>query len=94
MTTRKVGIATKSKKAKKVSSSPRATRTAKARKPDGTNTSPSLSPEQVAQVLELAPPAPLQTKRTTQDLACLRADYELGKQLAHRSHEQLRALLS
>lgn len=52
------------------------------------------APPADAQVLELAPPTPLQTRRTTQDVSCLRADYALGQQLAHRSHERLRALLA
>ena len=52
------------------------------------------APPSDAQVLELAPSMPLQTKRTTQNVTHLRADYTLGRQLAHRSHEQLRTLLS
>jgi predicted patatin/cPLA2 family phospholipase len=52
------------------------------------------APPSDAQVVELAPATPLQTKRTTQDVTRLRADYTLGRELAHRSHEQLRTLFS
>jgi predicted patatin/cPLA2 family phospholipase len=51
------------------------------------------APPADAQVLELAPPAPLKTRRTTQDRSALRADYALGRELALESHERLRALL-
>lgn len=46
-----------------------------------------------AQVLELAPSVPLKTKRTTQNVVSLRADYELGRALAHQHRQQLQALL-
>ena len=52
------------------------------------------SPPSDAKVVELAPSTPLQTRRTTQNVTHLRADYTLGRQLAHRSREQLRSLLS
>ena len=40
-------------------------------------------------VLELAPQTPLKTKRTTQDHACLKADYEAGFALASQRAAQL-----
>jgi predicted patatin/cPLA2 family phospholipase len=51
------------------------------------------APPHDAQIIELAPVRPLETKRTTQDPACLRADYRAGHALAHRSRERLTALL-
>jgi predicted patatin/cPLA2 family phospholipase len=52
------------------------------------------APPHDAQIIEIAPVAPLKTKRTTQDPACLRADYATGHALAHGSQERLHALLS
>ena len=52
------------------------------------------APPHDAQLIEIAPVAPLKTKRTTQDPACLRADYASGHALTHRSRERLQALLS
>jgi predicted patatin/cPLA2 family phospholipase len=51
------------------------------------------TPPRDAHILELAPTAPLKTRRTTQDVACLRADYELGRELALSEAGRLRALL-
>ncbi|MET0390067.1 MAG: patatin family protein [Polyangiales bacterium] len=47
-----------------------------------------------AQVLELAPTQPLKTKRTSQHVGSLRADYELGRSLALQHRPQLQALFS
>ena len=47
-----------------------------------------------AQIIELAPEVALQTKRTTQNPACLRADYATGLRLAHSSRQRLNELLS
>jgi predicted patatin/cPLA2 family phospholipase len=52
------------------------------------------APPADARIVELAPAQPLKTKRTTQDPACLRADYESGHGLAHGSRERLAELLS
>jgi predicted patatin/cPLA2 family phospholipase len=46
------------------------------------------------EICELAPSAPLQTRRTTQDVARLRADYQLGRTLAHEQAPRLRTLLA
>jgi predicted patatin/cPLA2 family phospholipase len=51
------------------------------------------APPADAQIIELAPQRALQTKRTTQDLGRLRADYATGRALAHSSRERLAALL-
>jgi len=52
------------------------------------------APPHDAQIIEIAPVWPLKTKRTTQDPACLRADYATGHALTHRSRERLHTLLS
>lgn len=52
------------------------------------------SPPADSQVVELAPEVPLRTRRTTQKPASLRADYELGRMLAHSRREQLSALVA
>jgi predicted patatin/cPLA2 family phospholipase len=51
-------------------------------------------PPNDAQIVQLAPEQPLRTKRVTQDLACLRADYEYGRALAQRYAAQLRDLVA
>jgi predicted patatin/cPLA2 family phospholipase len=45
-------------------------------------------------VLELAPPRPLRTTRTSRDAARLRADYELGRALARQAMARWRATSS
>ena len=52
------------------------------------------APPADSQVFELAPSEPLKTRRTTQDVACLRADYELGRELARTHKARLGALLA
>ena len=52
------------------------------------------SPPGDATVLELAPEAPLKTKRTTQDKVCLQADYDLGFVSVSRSADRLRAMFA
>jgi predicted patatin/cPLA2 family phospholipase len=54
----------------------------------------SQTPPKDAQIIELAPNVALQTKRTTQNPAFLRADYAAGLQLAHSSRQRLSELLS
>jgi predicted patatin/cPLA2 family phospholipase len=51
------------------------------------------APPADALVLEIAPGAPLLTKRTTQSRARLQSDYALGRALAHRNAERLHSLL-
>jgi predicted patatin/cPLA2 family phospholipase len=52
------------------------------------------APPPDATVLELAPELPLRTKRTTQRIASLMADYEQGRKLAHRHAARVQALLA
>ena len=48
-----------------------------------------LGGERDRSLVELAPERPLQTKRTTQDPTCLRADYTTGYDLTLRSRESV-----
>jgi predicted patatin/cPLA2 family phospholipase len=52
------------------------------------------SPPADAEVLELAPPAPLKTRRTTQNKVHLRADYDTGFDLASQHAPRLRELFA
>lgn len=51
------------------------------------------APPADATIVELAPETPLRTKRTSQDLAGLRADYRLGRESALRNAARVRDLL-
>jgi predicted patatin/cPLA2 family phospholipase len=46
------------------------------------------APPPDCRILQVAPPAPLATKRTTQDRAIIEADYELGRSFAPEAMEQ------
>jgi len=52
------------------------------------------NPPQDARVMQLAPPQPLATGRTTQDKAALHADYQLGRTLTERAMRQIESLLA
>jgi predicted patatin/cPLA2 family phospholipase len=52
------------------------------------------APPSDTRVLEVAPTKPLQTKRTTQAVASLQADYALGREIARQYRDRLHELMS
>lgn len=52
-----------------------------------------LSPPSDAEIVHIAPPRTLQSKRTTQELSSLQADYALGREVAQRSLQRIADIL-